>query len=110
MLGDVCDMQIIPHSKQEWLRLAVFPFKAYGCIAPVLVFIITSLPRPRYTPLDAVFLPCMLLFPCAVILLIAGLLFAIFGPKGHAHSCVGFAVAVFIIAMVLLPSLVVPDR
>ncbi len=99
-------MQFIPHSKQEWFKFVVFPFKAYAFIAPVLFFIIALVPRPRHTAPEAAAIPLVLLFPCALILLFAALLFALFGPKGHALSCVGFAVAEFIIAQLLLPSLV----
>ncbi len=33
-------MQIIPQSKQDWLRLLVFPFAAYLLVAPVLSFLV----------------------------------------------------------------------
>jgi hypothetical protein len=98
-------MQIIPHSRQDWLRFLVFPFKAYAFIAPILFLVFASLPRPRHSPPDAAAIPLLLLYPCGLILLLAALLFGLFGPKGHALSCVGFAAVEFIIPSLLLPSL-----
>jgi hypothetical protein len=95
-------MQIFPDSKQGWL---VFPFKAYVFIAPVLYFIIASFPRIQHTTPALAALPLLLLFPCALILLCAALLFSVFGPEGHALPCLGFAAAAFIIAEFLFGGL-----
>ena len=99
-------MQIIPHSKQGWLRFAVLPFKAYVFIAPVLFQISIRLPHPRHSgPTDVEEFLLLGLMLCALILFLAALIFALVGPKGFALSCVGFAVAAFIIASLLLPNL-----
>jgi hypothetical protein len=102
-------MQMIPHGKQEWLRFVVFPFKAYAFIAPALLFIIAaSFPRSRHSghP-DAAALLLALLLPCSLILLFAAFLFALFGPKGHALPCLGFAAGEIIFFFLFLPTLAV---
>jgi hypothetical protein len=98
-------MQMVPHSKEEWLRFLVFPFKAYVAIGPVLFGIVASIPLPRLTAGEAAIPALELLFADALILLIAAGLFALFGPKGHALSCVGFAAVALIVALALLQSL-----
>jgi hypothetical protein len=98
--------RIIPHGKENWLRFAVFPFKAYVVIAPILFLILSLIPRPHHSGLpEALALFLVFLFPCALVLLFAALLFALFGPKGHALDCVIFAIAAFFIAAMILPSL-----
>jgi hypothetical protein len=98
---------IIPHGKENWLRFVVFPFKAYVVIGPILFLILSQIiPRPHHSsPPEALALLLVLLFPCALILLFAALLFALFGPKGHALDCVIFAVLAFFAAAMILPSL-----
>ena len=99
-------MQIIPHSKQGWLRFAVLPFKAYVLIAPILFLISIRLPHPRHSgATDAEVFLVLGLSYCSIILFLAALIFALAGPKGFALPCVGFAVAAFIITCLLLPSL-----
>ena len=102
-------MQIIPHSRHDWLRLFVFPFKATIIISPVLFFVVECIfPHSRRNPLGAAVMPLITaLLYSGLILLLTALLFAIFGPKGHALPCVGFAVAAFITVALLLPLLAV---
>jgi hypothetical protein len=97
-------MQIIPHNRHDWLRFLMFPFKAYVVMTPVVYFIVAAVLWPRRVP-DYAFPIIGLLFLCGLILLFAALVFAIFGPKGHTFSCVGFAVAAIIFAMILLDML-----
>jgi hypothetical protein len=99
-------MQIIPLNKQGWLRALVFPFKAYVIIAPVLLLISVQFPHPRHSgATDAEAFCVVSLGPCCLVLLLAGMLFSIFGPKGHAASCFGFAFATVILIFMLLPEL-----
>jgi hypothetical protein len=98
-------MQVIPHSKQDWLRFVVFPFKAYVVIAPLLFFISTRIPHPRHQPTSADVFFVVSLVPCSLILLAAALVFSLFGPKGFAFPCLGFSLAGLIIAVFLMPCL-----
>ena len=71
-------MNIFPHSKQDWLRFVVFPFKAYVIIAPVLLLVSSELPRPRHSgATDAEVFLVLGLIPCSQILLLAALIFAL---------------------------------
>ncbi len=97
-------MQIIPHRKQDWLRV-VFPFKAYVFIGPILCLFVDSLPRPRHIGDDVAVIPLVLLCPCGLILLLAALLLGIFGQRRDALLCIGFGIAAFIICALLLPML-----
>jgi hypothetical protein len=95
-------MQIIPHSKHDWLRFLMFPFKAYACNATILFFFFIQFRGPRHTHLlDALAFLLLGSFLDAAILLLAALLFSLFGPKGHALSCCGFAVSAFVLAVLI---------
>jgi hypothetical protein len=99
-------MQIIPHSKQDWLRLLVFPFKAYVIIAPLLFLISIQFPRPRIsgaTNSEVFYLVSLL--PCSLILLLSGLISSFAGRKHFAFSCFGFSLAALVVAVVFLPRL-----
>ena len=99
-------MHICPHNKQDWLRFAVFPFKAYVVAAPLLFLISVQFPRPRHSgPTDAELFLILSLFPSSLFLLLAALAFALAGPKGFALPCVGFGAAAFIIGFLFLPLL-----
>ncbi len=99
-------MKIIPQSGRQWLALALLPFKAYTVIAPLLLFVSVSSPRPPHSSAtDAEASLVIGLFPCAAILLFAALVLALVGPKGKALACAGFGAAAFIIGYCLLPML-----
>jgi len=86
-------MQIIPQSKQDWLRFVVFPFKAYVVIAPLLFFVSAQFPHFRGIPTEADRFLITSLFPCSMILLLLALIFSLVGPKGFALPCIGFCLA-----------------
>lgn len=99
-------MHLFPQNKQEWLGFVLLPFKAYTVIAPFLVVVSASLPRPRHSgPTDVEAFLVVGLFPCSAVLLFASLLLALVGPKGFALPCLGFGAAAFIIGWLLLPCL-----
>ena len=99
-------MRILPQTKLDCLRLAVFPFKAYAVIAPSLILVLAPFLHTRHSgPAEALVLVVLSLFPCAAILLLAALVFAIVGAKDFAISCAGFGAAAFVIGYTLLPSL-----
>ena len=99
-------MNIFPHSKQDWLRFVVFPFKAYVIIAPVLLLVSSELPRPRHSgATDAEVFLVLGLIPCSQILLLAALIFALVGPKGFALPCLGFSLAALILVVLSMPAL-----
>jgi len=99
-------MKILPRSRQAWLGLVLLPFKAYTVLAPILLVLSASLPRPRHTgATEAEALLVFGLFPCSLILLLAALVLALVGPKGKALSCACFGAAAFIIGFLLLPAL-----
>ena len=100
-------MQLFPHTKQEWLRVLLFPFKAFTVIAPVMFFVSVSLqPTRRISPTHAQELFPVLLLYDALILLFAALVLRCVGPKGFALPTAGFGLAAFLITMVfLLPAL-----
>jgi hypothetical protein len=101
-------MHIFPNSKQEWLGAVRFPFKAYTVIAPLLFLISVQLPRLRHSgPTDAETFLALSLMPCSAILLLAALVLVFVGPKGYALPCLGFGLAAFITAPLLLPYLAV---
>jgi hypothetical protein len=98
-------MHIYPHCKQDWLRFLVFPFKAYVVIAPLLFSFSALFPRPPHSgPTDAEAFLIGSLFPCSLILFVAGFVFALAGPKGFAPPCFGFGALAFIIGCAVLPS------
>jgi hypothetical protein len=83
----------------------VFPFKACVCVESV-IFLIVDFTNPHYRYLlRSADIPLILLFSCGLILLLGAILFAIFGPKGHAFSCVVFAFTAFLIASLFLPAM-----
>jgi hypothetical protein len=99
-------MQIFPHTKHEWLRAVLFPFKAYVLIAPILFRISVSLhPYRRFPPTDFEGLLVGLLFVDTIILLFAALLLAAGGPRGFALPAAGFGLAASIIGEYLLVAL-----
>ncbi len=99
-------MKITPQSGQAWLRFVLLPFKAYTIIAPLMVAISASLPRPRHTgATDAEAFLVLGLFACSAILLFMAIVLALVGPKGTALPCVGFGAAAFVVGYLLLPML-----
>lgn len=96
-------MQILPYTKHQWLKAALFPFKAFVVIAPIIFQISVSLhPYHRFPATDFEALLDGLLFLDGVVLLFAALLLAVGGPRGHALPAVGFAIAAFVVGEFLL--------
>lgn len=100
-------MLLFPHTKHEWLRVVLFPFKAFTVIAPVTFFVSVSLhPTRRFPATHAEELFTALLLYDAVILLLAAWLLGLTGPKGFALPTAGFGLAAFLITfLVLMPAL-----
>ena len=99
-------MHLLPKNKQEWLNTVLFPLKAYTVIAPTLFVISVRLPRPRHSgATDMEVFLAMSLGVCSVILLLMAVVLALVGQKVHALSCLGFAIAEFLIGGLLTPSL-----
>jgi hypothetical protein len=99
-------MQILPKNEHEWLRFVLFPFKAFTVIAPFMFFVSVSLhPSRRFGPTDAEILFVMLLFYDALLLIFAGLVLALIGPKGYAIPVAGFGLAALALTQLLLPAL-----
>jgi hypothetical protein len=91
-------MQIFPHTKHEWLRAVLFPFKAFVVIAPILFQISVALhPYQRFPETSFEVLLTGLMFLDWVILLFSALLLAAGGPRGYALPAVGFALAAFLL-------------
>ena len=105
-LGHIDAMQIIPHGRQDWLRVVVFPFKAYVVISTLMFFVSATFPHPPHsggTWAESFYLGSLI--PCGLILLLAALLFGFFGPKGHALSCAFFGLAACLICAFISPIL-----
>ena len=100
-------MQLVPHTKHEWLRVVLFPFKAFTVIAPVMFFVSVSLhPTRRFPATHAEELFTAFLLYDALFLLFAALVLGFTGPKGFALPTAGFGLAAFLIIYVLmLPAL-----
>ena len=99
-------MQIFPHTKHEWLKAILLPFKAFVVIAPILYQISVALhPYRRFPATDFEFMLTAFTFYDAVILLFAALLLAVGGPRGYALPAVGFAVAGLILGQFMLVGL-----
>jgi hypothetical protein len=99
-------MKIFPHTKHEWLSAALFPFKAFVVIAPILFQISVGLhPYRRFPATDFETLLAGLMFLDGVVLLFTALLLAAGGPRGYALPAAGFAVAAFVLGEFLLVGL-----
>lgn len=99
-------MQVLPQTREQWLRFLTFPFKAYVVIAPALLFVYAALPKPRNAGVaDPLVLMVFLIFPVSLLLLIAALIFTCTGKKDIAWGCALFAVAGLFLGYYLLPYL-----
>lgn len=99
-------MDFFPKNKQQWLRILVFPFKAYVVAAPILFCISSCFPRPRhYGATEGEESVILFMFPCAVVLIFGALVLALFRFKREAMICAGFGIGGLIVGYLLLPPL-----
>lgn len=95
-------LKLSPHSRDAWIRFLVFPIKSFVLISLASSIVLGFFPSLNTSTPNAAELFAELtarpLYACAAILMVAALLFAVFGPKGHAFLCVGFAAGAFFIA------------
>lgn len=99
-------MKIVPKNIDEWLAFVFFPFKAYTIIAPLMIWVSLSLPRPRHvgsTDADAYML--LGLLACGIFQLVSALLLALTGQKRLALSCLLFGLGALIVGILTAPSL-----
>ena len=98
-------MQIIPHSKQNWRELLLFPFKAYVAVAYItLQIMFASLPH-RARVEDATVGVWLGYALCFWLLLIMAAYYGLKKRRRAALSSFGFAVVAAIFWFLLLPYL-----
>ena len=98
-------MRIIPTTGQEWLNLALFPFKAYTALAYIAVQVWSRYlpPRADYTDAGAAVMGGYLL--CFGALCLGGSVQKSVGPRNSYLTTCGFAAADLFFAILLLPYL-----
>ena len=95
-------MHLIPHTRQEWLRLLVFPFRAFVLVAPAGLFIWLSATeghRIRGARGEAALPVALGLMICVGVLLVAALVEFIARRRDAALVNVGFATAAFLVSV-----------
>ncbi len=99
-------MRVVPSCSREWLRLVVFPFKAYTLLALIIV-LTWGLALPQHSQATAVadagVLVVLGYLLSAVVLFLGGLVQAFVGPRGAGVVTLLFAGAALIIAFWLAP-------
>jgi hypothetical protein len=100
-------MQLVPKSKEQWLRTILLPLKAFTLLAPLAYFLLRfcqdRLGEPA-TDLPGALVICVA--PCSLILFFAALYFAFSGPRGTCASCLWFATVGLLFVCVFFPSFV----
>jgi hypothetical protein len=99
-------MRIFPKNIDEWPAFVFFPFKAYTVIAPVMIWISLSLPRPRNVgSTDADAYMALGLLACAGFQMAFALLLALTSQKRLAWSCLWFGLGGAFVTALMLPHL-----
>ncbi len=100
-------MRIIPNTRDEWVALVLFPFKAYVLMGfPVLVLIRAWFGRsvPSYVRYpEATYAVCQGYLLCVVVFLLGATLQATICRRGSAAVTLGFLMLTFLILAILWP-------
>jgi hypothetical protein len=93
-------MRVIPHTRQEWFRSILFPFRAYVVVAPICLLIwlaVTEGHRIRGARAEAAFPVALGLMLCVAVLLVTALIQLIARSRDAALASFGFAIVAFLI-------------
>lgn len=93
-------MHVIPHTRQEWFRFLLFPFRAFVVVAPICLFIwlaVTEGHRGRGARTEAAFPVALGLILCIGVFLVAALIQLVTRRRDAALLSFGFAGAAFLI-------------
>src|SRR5687768_2908533 len=93
-------MNVIPHTRQDWLRFLLFPFKAFVVVSPVVLlvwFAASEEHRGRVARSEAAFPVALGLIGCVAVFLVVGLIQLVVRKRKAALTSFGFAVAAFLL-------------
>jgi hypothetical protein len=93
-------MNVIPHTRQEWFRFLLFPFKAFVVTSPIFLFVwiaVTEGYRVRGSRAEAAVPVGLGLILCVPIFVLVGLIQLIARRRDSAVTSFGFALAAFLL-------------
>jgi cbb3-type cytochrome oxidase subunit 1 len=99
-------MHIIPHTRQEWGRFILFPFRAFVVVAPICLLIwlgATEGHRIRGARAEAAFPVALGLILCVHVFLVAALIQLMARRREAAFLSFAFGFAAFLVMYLLLP-------
>jgi hypothetical protein len=104
-------MNVIPHTRQEWLRFLLFPFKAFVVVSPVVLLVWFAALEHRGLAVnvvigaqaEAAFPVALGLIGCVAVFLVVGLIQLVLRRRNAALMSFGFAVAAFLVLSWVLP-------